>query len=435
MFSAASTYPVLIALHLTEALLVFLIFRKKNDASAKLWVCASSVYCVAIGILLIFNASSPFERYFLGNFFAMYATILYGYSLAAVVGQENKTKILDIALCTLGASVIFLLVKFDLSIFVGQAAGLIYGLLNTYIYVRLKKIDKEKNLYFKIISYTFLVLALIWFARIPLSRVFEFKFAVDSGVANYVLVFLTFNLLLFRQVGYLALRISLFLTDKIDDATMFAAAVQTQMLKSLNALSLARDNETGNHIVRTQWYVKEIALKLMTDHQYTEQLNEKAIEVMFLVAPLHDIGKVGIPDSVLLKPDALDPAEWSVMKTHATIGETILQAAIDGDKKHAQLLQTAIEIAGGHHEKWNGAGYPRGLSGQQIPLSARIMSVADMYDALVSARVYKTKWTHEQAIEEIQRQSGEYFDPVVVEAFLSIQGKVKTIAAAYADAG
>jgi HD-GYP domain-containing protein (c-di-GMP phosphodiesterase class II) len=254
-------------------------------------------------------------------------------------------------------------VKLELSIFVGQAAGLIYGLLNTYVYVRLKKANKEKNLYFKIVSYTFLALALIWFAHTPLSRIFEFKFAVDSGIPNYVLVFVTFILLIFRQVGYLALRISLFLNEKIDGATRFTAAVQTQMLKSLNALSLARDNETGNHIIRTQWYVKEIALKLMAEGPYTTQLDEKVVNAMFLVAPLRDIGKVGIPDSVLLKPDALDAAEWSTMKTHAMIGETILQAAIDGDKKHAQLLHTAIEIAGGHHEKWNGAGYPRGLSG------------------------------------------------------------------------
>lgn len=260
---------------------------------------------------------------------------MYGYSLTALVGQKNQTTILDAALCTLGASVIFLLVKLDLSIFVGQAAGLIYGLLNTYIYMRLKKANNEKNLYFKLISYTFLALAVIWFLRIPLSRIFEFKFAVDSGVANYVLVFVTLILLLFRQVGYLVLRISLILTEKIDEATRFTAAVQTQMLKSLNALSLARDNETGNHIVRTQWYVKEIALKLMADGHYTTQLNDKVIDAMFLVAPLHDIGKVGIPDSVLLKPDSLDAAEWSIMKTHAMIGETILQAAIDGDRKHA----------------------------------------------------------------------------------------------------
>ena len=153
-----------------------------------------------------------------------------------------------------------------------------------------------------------------------------------------------------------------------------------------------------------------------------------------MVAPLHDIGKVGMPDSVLLKPDSLSATEWAVMKTHPSIGESIMKAAIEGDAKHAHLLKMAIEIAGGHHERWNGKGYPRGLSAQQIPLSARIMSVADVYDALVSARVYKRKWSHEQAIEEIKCNSGEYFDPLVVEAFLSIQDKVKNIAAAHADA-
>lgn len=329
---------------------------------------------------------------------------------------------------------IFLLIKLDLSKFVGSAAGTIYGLINTYAYVRLKTVNhKVNNFYLKIISYTFLALAIIWFIRIPLSQIYEFKFAVDSGTPNYVLVFATFIFLVIRQVGYLVLRINLILNEKVESATEFADATKTQMLKSLNALSLARDNETGNHIVRTQWYVKVVAVKLKEMGQYTDQLSEEMIDVMFMVAPLHDIGKVGIPDSVLLKPNALDADEWVIMKTHTTIGETILNSAIDGDAKHNQLFKIGIEIAGGHHEKWNGEGYPRGLSGQQIPLSARIMSVADMYDALVSARVYKKKWSHEQAIEEIKRNSGEYFDPIVVDAFLFIQDKVKTIASTHAD--
>lgn len=121
------------------------------------------------------------------------------------------------------------------------------------------------------------------------------------------------------------------------------------------------------------------------------------------------------------------------MKAHTTIGENVLRSAIEGELEHTLMLQKALEIAGGHHERWNGEGYPRGLSGQQIPLSARIMAVADVYDALVSERVYKKKWPHNQAVEEIQRQSGEHFDPIVVEAFLAIQEKIKQIADHYDD--
>lgn len=433
MFSATSMFPILIALHLIEAALLFFLFRKKNDSSAQLWIYASILYCLALGILLAFNNTSPFTRYFLGNFLALYSTVLYIYSLLQLFSVNIKWKILDAAFCVLSALVMFLLVQLDLSTFVGCAAGLSYGLINTYGYFRLKSSNKENSLGLKLISYTFLALAMIWFLRIPLSLKYDFRFAVDAGFTNYILLFLSFSILIAKEVGYLTLRLSLNFNERIAAVNEFSEAIQTQMLKSLNALSHARDNETGNHIIRTQWYVKEIALKLMADGHFTDQLNTKKIDEMFMVAPLHDIGKVGIPDAILLKPDSLNPEEWSIMKTHALIGETILQAAIEGDKKHAQLLQTAIEIAGGHHEKWNGMGYPRGISGQQIPLSARIMSVADIYDALVSARVYKTKWSHEQAIEEIKRNSGKSFDPVVVEAFLSIQERVKTIAEEYSD--
>ncbi len=434
MFSATNIYPVLIALHIIEAVLVALIFRDKHDKSAQLWVGASLMFAVAISVLCFFNETASFERDFLGNFLTAYTIVLYVYSLFALFDIPQNTKILDAAICTVVATVFFLLVELDLTNLVAPMAGLLYGLINALAYFRLKRANRNaSNTYLQIISYTFLAVAVIWFIRIPLSQRYGLKFAVDAGMANYVLVFSTFIFLVIRQVGYLILRINLMLNAKIHHAAEFAAATQTQMLKSLNAISRARDNETGSHIVRTQWYVKEVALQLMATGHYTDQLSKEIIETMFNVAPLHDIGKVGIPDSILLKPGALDPEEWTIMKTHTTIGETILRAAIDGNAKHTQLLQMGIEIAGEHHEKWNGKGYPRGLSGQQIRLSARIMSVADMYDALVSVRVYKEKWSHAQAIEEIKRNSGESFDPVVVEAFLSIQEKIKSIATANAD--
>lgn len=435
MFSAVSIFPIIIALLLIEAVLIIVVFRNQNDRSAQLWASGSLTLVAGLSLLVIFDQTQPFIRYFLANFFASYSTILYLNSLQAAFGITQRKKILSISVCLLLAAAVYLLVKLNLLLYVAALAGLSFGAIHTYAYVQIQKIKpRASNYYLNVIALTFLVGGLVWFIRIPLSMGYGLRFAGDEGNINYVLMFLNFIFLMVRQVSYLVMRINTMLTERIDRASEFANATQRQMLKSLTALSLTRDNETGNHILRTQWYVKEVALKLMATGHYKDELSKELIEIMFMVAPLHDIGKVGMPDSVLLKPDSLSATEWAVMKTHTTIGESILKAAIEGDAKHAHLLKMAIEIAGGHHERWNGKGYPRGLSAQQIPLSARIMSVADVYDALVSARVYKRKWSHEQAIEEIKCNSGEYFDPLVVEAFLSIQDKVKNIAAAHADA-
>ena len=196
---------------------------------------------------------------------------------------------------------------------------------------------------------------------------------------------------------------------------------------------MVRDNETGDHILRTQAYVQRLAERLKSMGIYEDQLTPSDIEHMVNAAPLHDIGKVGIPDNILKKNGSLNPEEWEVMKTHAALGERVLKAAnADGDKS-LKVLETAIDIAGGHHEKWDGSGYPRGLAGESIPLAARIMCLADMYDALVSERVYKEKWTHEAACEEIARHKGKIFDPAVVEAFILEKPFFHRIAQQYAE--
>ena len=213
-----------------------------------------------------------------------------------------------------------------------------------------------------------------------------------------------------------------------------ARAIESGMLRSLNALSMVRDNETGNHILRTQHYVKRLAEQLKAMGIYAAELSERAIDNMTKAAPLHDIGKVGIPDDILKKPGSLSDEEWVIMKTHAALGENVLNAAKVEDSKHAKVLDVAIEIAGAHHENWDGSGYPRGLKHEEIPLSARIMSLADMYDALVSERVYKRKWSHEEACEEIIKNKGKRFDPAVVEAFIKEQSFFNDIANRYGDA-
>ena len=212
-----------------------------------------------------------------------------------------------------------------------------------------------------------------------------------------------------------------------------AAAIESGMLKSLNTLSIVRDNETGNHILRTQHYVKRLAKQLQLMGVYASELTDHAIECMAKASPLHDIGKVGIPDEILKKPGPLSNDEWLIMKTHAALGENVLNAAKLEDTKHAKILDIAIEIAGAHHENWDGTGYPRGLKETAIPLSARIMALADMYDALVSTRVYKNRWTHEEACEEIIQNKGKRFDPIVVEAFINEKSFFDDIANRYSD--
>ena len=208
---------------------------------------------------------------------------------------------------------------------------------------------------------------------------------------------------------------------------------EKQMLITLNALALARDNETGNHIIRTQQYVRTLALRLRKMGHYVTELNDQCIETLYLAAPLHDIGKVGIPDTILNKMGRLSDEEWQIMKSHASVGEVILSSAnieVEGDQG---VMKKAIQIAGGHHEKWDGTGYPRGLKGNDIPLSARIMALADVYDALVSERLYKAGWSHEDAVKEIVSGSGIHFDPLVVDALIAEQSNFHQIAKKYRD--
>ncbi|CAM3833260.1 diguanylate cyclase domain-containing protein [Polynucleobacter antarcticus] len=211
---------------------------------------------------------------------------------------------------------------------------------------------------------------------------------------------------------------------------------ELKMLSSLNALALARDNETGSHIIRTQRYVKLLAERLIKNGHYLDRLSAKTVDCLFKASPLHDIGKVGIPDNILYKDGPLTKDEWGIMKTHTTIGGDVLSSAkaqLDEELEEDDVIEAAIEIAGAHHERWDGQGYPKGLAGQDIPLSARIMALADIYDALVSERVYKSEWRHEDAVEEILNKKGTHFDPHIVDAFIAEKEAFQTIAQKYKD--
>jgi len=208
---------------------------------------------------------------------------------------------------------------------------------------------------------------------------------------------------------------------------------QRVSIRALAHLAETRDPETGNHILRTQNYVRALALRLSQHPRFSAVLDSRTIDLLTKSAPLHDIGKVGIPDSILLKPGPLTPEEWVIMKTHSQLGsDAIEQAEIDVEQPVA-FLSLAKEIAHWHHEKWDGSGYPDGLHGEAIPLSARLMAVADVFDALISPRVYKPAMSYEKTREIIAEGSGSHFDPDIVAAFLEDFDAMTAIADQYND--
>jgi putative two-component system response regulator len=212
--------------------------------------------------------------------------------------------------------------------------------------------------------------------------------------------------------------------------------LQDVSLRALASLASTRDNETGNHILRTQGYVRVLCEHLAARGRHPAVLTPDGIRFITMAAPLHDIGKVGIPDSILLKPGALDDAEWTIMRTHAEMGAAAIRRAMEedgGDTRPFGFLLAAIEIAHSHHEKWDGSGYPKGLKGEAIPLPARLMALADVFDALISRRVYKPPFSLEVATGIIVEGRGTHFDPELVDAFVERREDFFTIARRHAD--
>jgi diguanylate cyclase (GGDEF)-like protein len=191
-----------------------------------------------------------------------------------------------------------------------------------------------------------------------------------------------------------------------------------QTLLTLYDLATANDIETSNHGIRTRQYVKTLAQRALQMNLYPSQLSHQMIDRMFKITQLHDIGKTRVPYAILHKKAKFTEAEWDVMKSHTSLGEALLLEAKKQNSNLEAILNVAIDIAGAHHEHWNGSGYPRALSGDDIPIGGRIMAVADVYDALISKRSYKEKWSHQDACNEIISKSGSQFDPMLIEAFI-----------------
>jgi len=273
------------------------------------------------------------------------------------------------------------------------------------------------------------------------SEVEDERKGLSLGASDYITKPISPPILEARVKTHLAAKAySDFLTDKtayleseVARRTREVSAIQDVTIQAMASLAETRDSDTGNHIRRTQFYVKALTNKLKSHPNYCVYLTDSMIEMIFKSAPLHDIGKVGIPDRILLKPGRFEPAEFEIMKTHTTLGRDAIQAAENSLGLQVDFLSIAKEIAYGHQEKWDGSGYPEGLKGESIPVSARLMAVADVYDALISRRVYKDSMSHDKAISIIEEGKGSHFDPFMVDAFLTIQDEIKAIASRYAD--
>lgn len=226
------------------------------------------------------------------------------------------------------------------------------------------------------------------------------------------------------------------LEARLEGAQQEREEARRTILRALEALARYRDDETGEHLVRVSEYSRFLATALASHPSFAPEIDEAFIEDMALAAPLHDIGKVAIPDAILFKPGKLDADEWDVMRTHAQVGADILRGAMESSRDRG-CLRVAHDLAGTHHERWDGGGYPNGLKGREIPLAGRIMSLVDCYDALTSERPYKRAWSHREAVDYLRGEAGKAYDPQIVAVFLErereigeLMGKVHVAGAA-----
>lgn len=267
------------------------------------------------------------------------------------------------------------------------------------------------------------------------------KRGLELGAVDYITKPISPPILLARVRSQLIVKESadflrdkaLFLEVEVGRRTEQVVAIQDVTIMAMASLAETRDSDTGNHIRRTQNYVKVLADKLSSHPRFAAVLSEHYISMLFKSAPLHDIGKVGIPDRILLKPGKLTADEFEIMKLHTTLGRDAIQHAEDSLSTRVEFLALAKEIAYSHQEKWDGSGYPEGLSGDGIPVSARLMAVADVYDALISRRVYKDPMPHEMAVDIIRAGRGTHFDPDMTDAFMEITEDFRAIAKRYVD--
>ena len=270
----------------------------------------------------------------------------------------------------------------------------------------------------------------------------EEEHGLDAGAADYITKPIKPAVVMARVRMQLELKRA---RDFLEDHNAFLEAevqrrlaaytvAQDVSIHAMARLAETRDPETGNHLLRTRDYVRCLAMELHDHPRFSHFLTPRNIELLPKSALLHDIGKVGIPDHILLKPGKLSADEWVIMKTHARLGSEAIEQA-ERDAQHpVEFLVLAKEIAHYHHERWDGSGYPDGLRGEAIPISARLMALADVFDALISRRVYKPPFSLQQAREMVLDGRGSHFDPDVVDAFDRVFEEFAAAAQRHADA-
>lgn len=267
------------------------------------------------------------------------------------------------------------------------------------------------------------------------------QYGLELGAVDYITKPLRPSIVLARIRSQLELKRA---RDWLRDQNAFLEAeiarrmAENQLIQDISIHALARlaetrDPETGNHLRRTRNYICALAVSLRDHPRFAPFLTDRNIQLLAKSAPLHDIGKVGIPDHILLKPGKLDPEEWVIMKTHARLGSEAIEQAERDAEQSVEFLTLAKEIAHYHHEKWDGGGYPEGLAGDAIPISARLMALADVFDALITRRVYKPPMPYAQARDLIAAERGRHFDPDMAESFLARFDEFCAIAERYSD--
>ena len=267
------------------------------------------------------------------------------------------------------------------------------------------------------------------------------RLGLELGAVDYITKPMSPSIVLARVQTHLALKATAdFLRDKsaylereVALRTLEVQALQDVTMMAMASLAETRDDETGNHIRRTQLYVKALAERLRAHPRFEAVLNTQMIELIYKSAPLHDIGKIGIPDHILLKPGKLTDNEFEVMKEHTLLGRKAIEGAERRLGMRVRFLNVAKDMACCHHERWDGTGYPLCLAGDAIPVPGRLMALADVYDAIISRRIYKSASTHDQACSAIVKGRGTQFDPDVVDAFIDIAEEFRDIALKYPD--
>ncbi len=253
-----------------------------------------------------------------------------------------------------------------------------------------------------------------------LSETEDETFGLDLGAVDYITKPIQPAIVKARVRNHLELKSHRDnLTELVAQQVESISSSRLSTIFALSKLAESRDDDTGQHLERTQIYCEMLARRLQVNGTFPELIDDRFVETIYWASPLHDVGKVAVPDNVLCKKGRLDAAEFEIMKTHTVRGSDTLEKVTRTFPDNV-FINMGLAIARSHHEKWNGNGYPDRLAGGDIPLAARIMAVADVYDALTSQRCYKEAFTHQEALDIIQRDSGTHFDPRIVEAFLEI---------------